>query len=185
LLVRYIGVLEMETFAQPKDLVHNTRFRCNREQVSATLTLDVIDTPIRDVIWAFNALPHCYTLQSCYGHFLHAAQQDPRSLLTLPVSDIGTVEYRIAYIALCVEESEAGLQLVACLRQVTEIDAAYVQFGSPDWFWEQHLNSYALQVEPERFKDRDVAMLEYGEAFHVQGVRGRFFERLREVAIAQ
>ena len=176
----------METFAQPKDLVHNPRFRCNREHVSATLTLDVIDTPIRDVIWAFNALPHCYTLQSCYGHFLHAAQRDPRSLLTLtlPVSDIGTVEYRIAYIALCVEESEAGLQLVACLRQVTEIDAAYVQFGSPEWFWEQHLNSYALQVEPERFKDRDVAMLEYGEALHVQGVRGRFFERLREVANA-
>jgi hypothetical protein len=41
-----------------------------------------------------------YTLQSCYGHFLHAAQRDPHSLLNLPASDIGAVEYRIAYMAL-------------------------------------------------------------------------------------
>jgi len=177
-------VIFMETFAQPKRLVHNPHFRRDHEQAAATLTLDIIDAPIRDVIAAFNALPHCYTMQSCYGHFLHAAQRDPRSLLTLPTSDTGAVEYRIAYIAFCVEESEAGLRLCSLLQQVTEIDPAYVQFGSPDWFWERHLNSYALQVEPERFKDRDVAMLEHGEALHVQEVRGHFFERLRNVAMA-
>ncbi len=180
-LGRHTGVLEMETFAQPKNLVHDPRFMRDREQITATLSLDVIDTPIRDVISAFNALPHCYTLQSCYGHFLHAAQRDPHSLLNLPANDIGTVEYRIAYIALCIEKSEAGRRLIAWLRQVTEIDPAYVQFGSPDWFWSQHLNSYAIQVEPERFKDKDVAILEYEEALYVQEVRGLFFERLREV----
>jgi hypothetical protein len=174
----------METFAPPKELVHNPRFGCHREQITAALTLDVIDAPIRDLISAFSRLPHCYTLQSCYGHFLHAAQRDPHSLLSLPASDTGAVEYRIAYLALCIEESEAGLRLRALLHQVTEIDAAYIQFGSPGWFWEQHLNSYALQVEPERFKDRDVAILEYGEALHVQEVRRRFFERLREVVLA-
>ena len=175
----------METFAQPKGFVHNPRFRHDREQATAALTLDAIDAPIRDVISAFGALPHCYTLQSCYGHFLHAAQRDPHSLLSLPASDIGTVEYRIAYIALCIEESKAGRRLRSLLHQVTEIDPAYIQFGSPDWFWEQHVNSYALQVEPERFKDRDVAIIEYGEALCVQQVRGRFFERLRKVAKAR
>jgi hypothetical protein len=175
----------METFAQPKGLVHNPRFGRDRDQVTAALTLDVIDAPIRDVISAFSALPHCYTLQSCYGHFLHAAQRDPHSLLSLPASDIGAVEYRIAYIALCIEESEAGLRLRSLLHQVTEIDPAYIQFGSPNWFWEQHLNSYALQVEPERFKDRDVAIIEYDEALRVQEVRGHFFEHLREVAEAR
>ena len=174
----------METFARPKRLVHNPRFGRDREQARATLTLDVVDAPIRDVILAFNALAHCYTLQSCYGHFLHVSQRDPHNLLTLPASDIGAVEYRIAYIALCIEESEAGLRLQSLLHRVTEIDPEYVQFGSPDWFWEQHLNSYALQVEPERFKNRDVAIIEHGEALHVQEVRRRFFERLREVAKA-
>jgi hypothetical protein len=174
----------METFAQPRELGHNPRFGRDREQATTTLTLDIIDAPIRDVVSAFNALPHCYTLQSCYGHFLHAAQRDPRSLLTLPASDIGAVEYRIAYLALCIEESEAGERLRSLLQRVAEIDPAYVQFGSPGWFWGQQLNSYALQVEPERFKDRDVAIIEYGEALHVQEVRGRFFERLREVAKA-
>ncbi len=172
----------METFAPPRDLVTDPRFGRNREQAEATLTLDVIDSPIRDVISAFNALPHCYTLQSCYGHFLHAAQRDPHSLLSLPAGDIGTVEYRIAYIIFCVEKSAAGGRLTACLRRVTEIDPAYVQFGSPDWFRERLLNTYALQVEPERFRDRDVAIIEYPEALHVQEIRGHFFGRLREVA---
>ena len=172
----------METFAQPKELVRNPRFGRDRAQVAATLSLKVIDAPIRDVISALNALPHCYTLQSCYGHFLYSAQRNPRSLQTLPANDIGIVEYRIAYIALCLEESEAGLRLRSLLSKVPKTDPGYIQFGSPDWFWERHRNAYALQVEPERFKDRDKAIIEYSEALHVQEVRGRFFDRLMKVA---
>lgn len=175
----------METFARPREFVVNPRFRHDRELVTAALPLDAIDAPIRDVISAFNALPHCYTLQCCYGHFLHAAQRDPFSVLPLPASGVGEVEYRIAYVAFCLDEGEAGRRLRARLQGVTEIDPAYVQFGSPEWIWErQEVNSYALQVEPERFENRDVAVLDYREALHVQEVRGRFFARLREVAAA-
>jgi hypothetical protein len=177
----HIGGFDMETFSQAREFVRNPRYKRDRAQVTATLALDGIDAPIRDVISAFNVLPHCYTLQSCYGHFLHTAQRDPHSLLNLPASDIGTVEYRIAYIALCIEESEEGLRLRSLLSQVPEIDLGYIQFGSPEWFWERHPNSYALQVEPERLKDKDVAIIEYDEALHVQEVRRRFFERLRKV----
>lgn len=107
-------------------------------------------------------------------------------MLLLPAGGVGEVEYRIAYVAFCLEESTAGRRLRGLLQRVTEIDPAYVQFGSPEWFWEhQQVNSYALQVEPERFGNQDVAVLEYREALHVQEVRGRFFARLREVAAAR
>jgi hypothetical protein len=40
------------------------------------------------------------------------------------------------------------------------------------------VNSYALQVEPERFKDQDQALLDPAEALRIEALRNRFFERL-------
>jgi hypothetical protein len=91
------------------------------------------------------------------------------------------VQYRIAYVALCIEGSAAGRGLRTQLARVQEVDPAYVQFGSPDWFWERQVNAYALQVEPRRWMHLDVASIPYEEALHVQDVRQRFFERLGEV----
>lgn len=172
----------METFAPPKEFVPNPGFARDRAQITPALPLDDIDLPLRDLVSAFNALPHCYTLQCCWGHFLHGAEQDAYNLRPLPTADPGPVEYRIAYVALCLEESEAGRRLRSLLEQITEIDPEYVQFGSPDWFWDRWSNSYALQVEPEGLKDRDVALIEHDEALRVQEVRGRFFERLWGIA---
>jgi hypothetical protein len=65
------------------------------------------------------------------------------------------------------------------LAALCEIDEDYVQFGSPDWFWNQVPNSYALQVEPIRFLSRDDALLEHAEALHVQTVRDKVFRQVR------
>ncbi len=61
------------------------------------------------------------------------------------------------------------------------IDPDYVQFGSAEWFWERYANSYALQVEPARYKRKDEAILEQAEALHVQQIREFFFSKLREL----
>ena len=143
-----------------------------------------IDAPILDIVLGFARLPHCFTLQSCYGHFVWPGQPDPDNLDSLPDQDVGSVTYRIAYVALCVEPSEAGAQLRHTLEGIRTVDAEYVQFGSPSWFWSQYPNSYALQVEPERFAGQDEAVMPHPEALHVEGVRNEFFTRLRELVVA-
>lgn len=172
----------METFAPARPFVHNPKYKDDCEQVKAALDLLAVDAPIRAIITAFNKLHYCYTLQCCYGHFLHARQSDPHNTERLPAYDVGLVHYRIAYLALCLENSASGIRLRSLLEQVPEIGAGYIQFGSPLWFWKQSPNSYALQVEPERFCERDAATIGYQEALHVQNVRDRFFERLEEIA---
>jgi len=174
----------METFAPPRQLVDNPRFERDRNRVRSSLVLENIDAPIREIVAGFAGLPYCFTLQSCCGHFVHGAQPEPRNLEPVPVHDFGSVTYRIAYIALCLENSPRGERLRTALAQFTAIDPEYVQFGSPDWFWQRHLDSYALQVEPARFATQDVAIIEHQEALRVQEVKGRFLARLEELVQA-
>ena len=141
----------MQTFAQPREFVGNSQYERDRQHALASLVLEDIDAPIRGIVAGFACLPYCFTLQSCYGHFVHAAQPEPRNLEPVPAHDMGTVKYRIAYIAFCLEDSQWGRRLRTAFEHIPAIDPEYVQFGSPAWFWEQHLNSYALQVEPARF----------------------------------
>ena len=169
----------METFAEPSDLVENPRYAQDRESVVSSLDLKTVDEPIVDIIRGFSNLPMCFTLQSCYGHFVHATQPDPENLSPVPTDDIGSVRYRIAYIALCIERSDLGQRLLGKLGAIPAIDRQYIQFGSPEWFLEQYPNSYALQVEPDRFKCNDEAVIDHSEALHVQSVRDEFFNRLR------
>ncbi len=171
----------METFAEPRDFVENTRYAGDRERIISALAPQSIDAPIRDVVLAFARLPHCFTLQSCYGHFVYAGQHDPDNLDVLPEKDAGSIRYRIAYVALCIEHSSKGARLREVLEGITRIDPEYVQLGSPGWFWDQYPNSYALQIEPERFMLKDEAVIEHREALHVQRVRDEFFELLRVI----
>ena len=150
----------------------------------SALAPQTIDAPILDVVLGFAKLPHCFTLQSCHGHFVYPSQPDPSNLATLPAEDVGSIRYRIAYVALCIEHSAAGAYLRGALEEIPTIDPEYVQFGSPGWFRGRHPNSYALQVEPKRFMFKDEAVIEHREALHVQWVRDRFFERLRELVDA-
>jgi hypothetical protein len=144
--------------------------------------MNTIDPPLIDLINGFLTLPYCFTLQCCYGHFLHGAQGNSKNLEPLPISgSISTVQYRIAYLALCIQDTESGRRLLHDLHEIPAIDPAYIQFGCAEWFWERQVNSYALQVEPERFKTRDCISIGYQEAVHIQKVRDKFFGELTRV----
>lgn len=96
----------METFTELKELAENPHYQAQKQKILFDLTDDMIDMPIIDLINGFNKLPHCFTLQSCYGHFIYNGQKDPHNLEALPVTDtITRVEYRIAYIAFCIKNS--------------------------------------------------------------------------------
>ncbi len=168
----------METFTKPRQFVGDPQFDAERKRTLGTLTLDKIDAPIRDLITGFAKLPYCFTLQSCFGHFVHSEAPSIDNLIPLPAHDVGVIRYRIAYIALCIKNNVSGRRLYAALANVPSIAPEYVQFGSPWWFWERQVNSFALQVEPSRFAFQDQAEIDYAEAFHLQKIRDRFFSSL-------
>lgn len=172
----------METFTAPKELVANPYYQDQRQKSLLGLTDVAIDTPIIELINAFNKLPYCFTLQSCYGHFLYNDQNDSHNLEPLPITDtIARVEYRIAYLAFCIENSELGRSLMEALKEITVIDPENIQFCSAEWFWERQVNSYAMQVEPDRFKHEDSAILDYKEALYIEEIRNEFFDHLQEL----
>ncbi len=170
----------METFIGLQDFVDNPTYNEQRQVHKGALDINVIDAPLVELISGLSKLPHCFTLQSCYGHFVYNGQKDPRNVEPLPVSDsIISVEYRIAYLALCIENSKPGRTLFESLREIPEIDRDYIQFGCAEWFWKRQVNSYALQVEPKRFMAQDKAIIDYREALYVQKIRDEFFSRLK------
>lgn len=83
------------------------------------------------------------------------------------------------YIAFCVENSDRGRLFLEIIKKITLIDPENIQFCSAEWFWERQLNSYALQVEPERFKHEDKAFLGYTESLKIENIRNEFFVQLR------
>jgi hypothetical protein len=144
------------------------------------LDLSVIDAPIIDIVRGFSKLEYCFTLQSCFGHFLYPGNMDPLNLKPLQqVEGVNSIEYRIAYLAICIEDSIHGKELFENLAKIPSLDPQYIQFGSADWFWDRQLNSFALQVEPLRHMNQDKCCLEPGEALHIEKVRNRFFDQLR------
>jgi hypothetical protein len=168
----------LETFASPRQFVQDPNYPQNRQRVLASFDPESIDAPIRELVVAFTKLPYCFTLQSCYGHFVHAARGEPDNVAPAPEEDVGVINYRIAYIAFCVENSKSGRNLCSSVKLISAIDPDYVQFGSPRWFWDRYPNSYALQVEPVRYSGKDVALIDHREALHVERVRALVFSRL-------
>ena len=172
----------METFTEAKELTENPHYEKQRQKHLLGLTDVIIDKPIIKIINGFNKLAYFFTMQSCYGHFLYNGQNDQHNLNSLPVTKtIAKVEYRIAYIAFCIDNIESGKKLLKALKEITVIDSENIQFCSAEWFWKRQVNSYALQVEPERFKHKDTAMLDYREALHIEKIRNEFFIRLYEL----
>jgi hypothetical protein len=176
----------LETFTELKGLVENPHYPDQRRDTLTGLSDGMIDAPIIELIHAFNRLSYCFTLQCCYGHFLYEGQKDDHNLDPLPITDtIAEVEYRIAYICLCIENSESGRKLLEALGQIPAIDPKNIQLCCAEWFWERQINSYALQVEPERFKHQDKAILNYKEALHIEKIRNGFFVKLQELVRKQ
>ena len=176
----------METFIELKEFEENPHYREQKKETLSDLTDDMIDRPVIGLINGLNRLPCCFTLQSCYGHFVHSGAKDIHNLEPLPIKDtITKVEYRIAYIAFCIENSPSGKGLFEAFKKITAIDPENVQFCCADWFWERQVNSYALQVEPDRFKRMDRAMLDYREALYIEKIRNEFFVRLGKLLETQ
>ena len=172
----------METFTKLKELVENPHYQVQRQKILCDLTDDMIDMPIIDLINDFNKLPYCFTLQSCYGHFVCNSQKDSHNFEPLPVKDTSAkLEYRIAYIAFCIENSPLGSGLFEASKEIPAIDPENVQFCCADWFWKRQVNSYVLQVEPDRFKRIDSAIVDFKEALHIEKIRNEFFIRLYEL----
>lgn len=172
----------METFTELKELAENPHYRAQKKETLCNLTDGMIDMPIIDLINGFNKLPHCFTLQSCYGHFVYNGQKETHNLEPLPaIGGIGKVEYRIAYIAFCIENCLLGRELFDSLEDIMAIDPENIQFCCAEWFWKRQVNSYALQLEPDRFKRKDTAIIDFKEALHIENIRNDFFIRLYEL----
>ncbi len=170
----------METFTKLKALVDDPHYVEKREESLRKLQISTIDAPIVGIIEDFAKIPYCFTLQSCYGHFVHKNQQNPKN--TEPLSNFdksSSIEYRIAYTALCVQNNDLRKQLLKDLEKITEIEPEYIQFGSAEWFWRRQVNSYVLQVEPERYKTEDRCRLSIQEALYVEKVRNHVFGELK------
>lgn len=171
----------METYTAVRDFVCNPHYLEQRKASLSTLDFNTIDPPIVEIIRDFTRLPYCFTLQSCYGHFLYDTQRDPKNTGPMPRSgNIGHVDYRIAYIALCLENSVLGKELFRELERIPMIDPAYIQFGCAEWFWKRQVNSFVLQVQPEGHRTEDRFPVSYQEALHIEGIRNQFFHRLKE-----
>ena len=172
----------METFTEPKGFVDNPHYLQQRQESLATLDTHKIDGPIVDIVKSFQDLPYCFTLQSCCGHFMDSGQQDRHNTDHLYIADgSAIVTYRIAYVALCIENSPEGKALLEDLKDISATDSEFIQFGSAEWFWDRQVNSYVLQVEPERYKDKDQVVIDYREALRIQDVRDNFFSELKNL----
>ena len=172
----------METFITSKDFVDNPYFHDQRKKCLSELDIQAIDAPIVDLISGLAELDYCFTLQSCYGHFLYNNQKNPYNIEPLPVSNsISNVEYKIASIALCIKNSEQGKFIFQHLRDISSIDPEYVQFGCAEWFWERQVNSYVLQVQPKRHMMKDKLSVDYWEALHIEKIRNNFFTQLKKL----
>jgi len=177
----------METFTPPRPFVSHPDYRHDRGRYRKGLVREIerkaIDPPLLPLVRECMCVPHCFTLQCCYGHFVHAGEPDKENLA--PISrytrKIGRIEYRIAYIAFCLEDSPEGHGLYSELAGIAGPDPAYIQFGCADWFWEQVPNTYCLQLEPERMKDMDSGDVTWKEAARLEELRGPFFERLMDI----
>jgi len=74
-----------------------------------------------------------------------------------------------------------GRGFLKILNGITDIDPENIQFCCAEWFWERQVNTYALQVEPDRFKHQDSAELEYMEALRIEKIRNEFYLKLQKM----
>lgn len=172
----------METYTTTKAFVDNPAFFDQRQTALLELGVSKIDAPIAQLISDFSRMSCCFTLQSCYGHFLYPTQRNPHNVVPLPHdSKIIDIEYRIAYLAFCIQNSDPGIKLLHDLQNLAAIDPEYIQFGCAEWFWKRQVNSYILQIEPERFSKQDSAIIDYHEALHIEQVRNEFFRQTQQI----
>ena len=172
----------METFTKTKELVPGSNFNEQRNIALKNIDYNEIDIPIIGLIKNILKLDYCFTLQSCYGHFLYQGENNQYNIKPLPIINKNiSINYRIAYIAICIRDNREGKTFLKNLTSLTLINPEYVQLGSAEWFWQRQINSFVLQVEPERFIDKDRVTVDYKEALSIEKVRNQFFIKLNEI----
>jgi len=169
----------METYTDYKPFIHNPNFKADRQIALNNLDLNLIDSPLIKLVKEINRLPYLFTLQCCHGHFLN---KDGKEISNLGLSETNErVEYKLAYIAFCIEKSLSGRNIRQSLMNIPlSVAQDKIQFCSAQWFWEQWSNTYVLQVMPKRFKDLDTAQIEYAEAREIKNIRDNFFAFLKD-----
>jgi len=75
----------METFTALKAFEDDPYYHAKRDETLRKLQIRSIDAPLVELINAFAKLPYCFTLQSCYGHFIHKGQRNHKN--TEPLSN--------------------------------------------------------------------------------------------------
>jgi hypothetical protein len=168
----------LKTYTQLRNLVDNPQYLNQRQNALNGLSDDMLDAPIVDTIKGLNDLPCCFTLQSCWGHFEHKGLEVPNNLEQLTLNGAHEkVTYRLAYIALCIQNTAEGRELLQRLNHMPSIDPDNIQFCCAEWFWNRQVNSYVLQVEPDLWKDEDTAILDLEEARYICRLRDGLFIR--------
>ncbi len=173
------------TFTPSRSFVEDPDYTKKKERsfidLEDLLKKDILDAPIKDIMVDLNRPYYCFTLQSCYGHFAHVYQKDEHNYESLKKYSSEKIEvtYRIAYVALCIQNNGSGRLLLDNLNTLVKIDPRYIQFGSSDWFWDHCVNSYVLQVSPERRRYEDKFNIDMEEALHIENVRNKFYQQLR------
>jgi hypothetical protein len=174
----------METFTNAKPFARHPGYAADREKAHRELAEEMIrgsiDTPLLPVIRDWIPITHCFTVQCCFGHFVHDMEPDIENLVSPSryKGKIETVRYRLAYVAVCIQNNSRGKEMFADLEDLAADNPDYIQFGSADWFWERLVNTYCIQLEPERLKNADSGVITLDEALHLETLREHFFQRL-------
>lgn len=170
----------METFIPHKPFTTHPTFKEDRSEALRSLDPSAIDPPLRSLVNSINSCPELFTLQCCHGHFV---AENGRELTKAGEGNrTESFVYRVAYLAVCIADSEVGREARAHLMSLpARVDPENVQFGSARWFWDQWPNSCVVQVMPERFKDLDKARISYAESRQVETIRDAFFAALDEL----
>ena len=170
----------METFIPHRPFTAHPSFEKDREKALKSFDSSAVDPPLRPLVNSINTQPELFTLQCCHGHFV---AEDGRELADTGEGGEGdSFVYRIAYLAVCIADSEGGRKARERLTNLpARVDPDHVQFGSATWFWDQWPNSYVVQVMPERYKELDKARIEYAEARRVEKIRDAFFLALGDI----
>lgn len=176
----------MRTFDTAPPLESDLAFSINRSQSLHLLDLSVIDIPIVDTVYKYSKLECCYPVQSCWGHFDHAYSFWGRGAAVNCLNRGQTMRYRIAYLALCLDDSEHGAFLLELLRQVPQCVGGSVQFGSAKWFRELHNNIYVVQTAPPHCIYLDSCYIDKKEAQYIHKSRcdmWYYLDMIADVAI--
>ena len=180
----------METFTPPRLFVPHPGYLEDRKRAHQDLHKEIeknaIDPPLLPLINECLAVRCCFTVQCCWGHFVHRLEPDPENLVPLShyknVKDqIGTIRYRIAYLTVCLEDSPAGHEIYHGLERMAEQTPSFIQFGSADWFFSRMPNTWCIQLEPERMKTEDSGPVTWDEAVRIEELKGPFFAELMDI----